>query len=244
MKYKLFALLLCCLFLPAVAFAEITLEDVVAALEAPFKAGAQVRIHDFQADFLQQSHLASIDRVQRGRGDVSFKFATEKAMFRWNYSEPEEQQIISDGTSMWVYQPENRQVIESDISGVAQSDNPVTFLSHLGDVSRNFQIGWGAPKTDSNDNLILQLQPKKASQLIHSLRLTVSRKAVVDFVEHQRSGKYFPILATSLTDPNGNRTDIEFQSIKQNTGLVTEEFVFLRPQGVELVRPADSYPGF
>jgi len=244
MTYRFLSLLFFCLFLPTLAAAEISLDDVVAALEAPFKQGADSGIKDFTADFYQESHLATIDRVQRGRGEVSFRFEAERVMFRWSYKEPEEQEIISDGKTMWVYQPENRQVIASDISTMGKSDNPVTFLSNLGDVSRNFNISWGAPKTDSEGHYVLQLQPKQESQLIHRLELTVSRKAVQDLVKNNHYGNFLPVLASRLTDPNGNRTDIAFHAIKVNSGLGAEKFVFQRPEGVELVRPADSYPGF
>lgn len=185
MKMRIFLLLICC-FLPSLAGAkEITLDEVVNALETPFKATTKAGIVDFQAEFSQESRLASIDRTQHGRGQVSFKFMHREsdgspvAMFRWVYSEPTPQEIIADGQTMWAYQPENRQVIKSDIGQLSQQgDNPVTFLSGLGNLSRDFQVRWGVPKSDSDGNYILELQPRRKSQLIQSVKIVVDRDAV------------------------------------------------------------------
>jgi len=258
MKYKMFVLLFCCL-VPSLTFAaNISLNDVIKTLETPFKSPAAkdsraetARIYDFQADFFQESLLASIDRVQRGSGKVSFKFQQRNdadaplAMFRWEYRKPTLQEIISDGQTMWVYQPDNRQVVESDISQISQqSDNPVTFLSGLGNVSRDFHVRWAEPNTDRNGNYVLQLEPRRPSQLIASLQIIVNRKAVQDFVDNNRIGEYFPILATIVDDPNDNRTSIEFRLTRVNRNLSEKVFHFERPEGVEVVRPADAYPGF
>lgn len=235
------------------------LNDVINALEIPFKATATKDrgtptsgIYDFQADFFQESQIASIDRVQRGRGEVSFKFQrlnlvdAPLAMFRWEYREPTDQEIISDGRTLWVYQPDNRQVIESDISQAAgqQSDNPVSFLSGLGNLSRDFNIRWGAPNIDREGNYVLELEPRRISPLIRTLRIVVDRNAVNDYVENNRTGEYFPVLATMVNDPNDNRTTIEFQDIQVNRNLSEGFFVFHRPAGVEVVHPEETYPGF
>lgn len=255
-----FLVLLSLVLLSTVSYASaLDLNDVIKALETPFKATATKErgkatsgIYDFQADFFQESHIASIDRVQRGTGQVSFKFQrlnivdSPLAMFRWEYREPTYQEIVSDGRTMWVYQPDNRQVIESDIRQVGghKSDNPVTFLSGLGNLSRDFHIRWGTPNFDREGNYVLELQPRRISQLIHTLQIIVDRDAVLDYVENNRSGEYFPILASTVNDPNGNRTTIEFHAIRVNRNISERFFTFHRPAGVEVVRPEETYPGF
>lgn len=259
MRLKLSILFLLCL-LPSLSMAAaVGLSDVIKTLETPFKSTATKDrgtatsgIYDFQADFFQESLIASIDRVQRGRGKVSFKFQrvriadTPLAMFRWEYREPTIQEIVSDGRTMWVYLPENRQVIESDISQInrQQGENPITFLSGLGNLSRDFNIRWAAPNTDRQGNYILELQPRRISQLIHKLQIVVDRDAVREYVENNRTGNIFPILATTVNDPNGNRTTIEFHGIRVNRNLSERFFHFNRPAGVEVVRPTGEQMGF
>ncbi len=258
-KKALVLLLLFGWWAAAALAASVGLGDVIRTLETPFKGDAQVQrgtaksgIYDFQADFFQESHIASIDRVQRGRGEVSFKFLRRTtgevplAMFRWEYRDPSPQEIVSDGETMWVYLPENRQVIQSDLREVnqQQGDNPVTFLTGLGNLSRDFQIRWASPNRDREGNYLLELQPRGVSQLIHRLQIVVDRDAVREYVENNTTGDLFPILATTVEDPNGNRTTIEFHDLRVNRNISDRFFNFIRPAGVEVVRPSDLQMGY
>ena len=157
---------------PALALARgesIGMSEVIRALEDPFKADAPANsaIGDFEADFFQESRIASLDRVQRGQGRVMVKFdhsrgdRVPKALFRWEYDQPTTQEIVSDGETISVYLPENRQVIQSDmeLDGQSRPDDPVTFLTGLGNLSRDFQIGWAEPNQDIEGNYILNCAP-------------------------------------------------------------------------------------
>ncbi|NIQ96491.1 MAG: outer membrane lipoprotein carrier protein LolA, partial [Desulfuromonadales bacterium] len=87
--------------------------------------------------FTQESSIASLDRTQQGGGRVTLRFEQQGGgqvplvKFRWEYEHPTRQEIVSDGRTMWVYIPENNQVIESDISEVsrARAQDPLTFLT-------------------------------------------------------------------------------------------------------------------
>ena len=243
--------LLLLLFIPGLSVAaEIELNEVIAALETPFKnqTESSERIHDFRADFFQESHIASIDRTQYGQGTVSFKFVTSTAeesslaKFRWEYREPSVQEIISDGQTMWVYLPENRQVIESDIGQInaQQGENPVTFLSGLGNLSRDFSINWGSPRIVETGGYLLLLEPRKESQFIQQIELIVSEEAIISWLKQHKTGEIFPILATLITDPSGNRTAIEFRDVQVNGNLADHLFSFERPEGVELIDPGEQ----
>jgi outer membrane lipoprotein carrier protein len=238
----------------AAAKESVGLNDVIRALEGPFQADAPAgtAILDFEADFFQEATIASLDRVQRGRGRVAVKFDRVRgdrvplAMFRWEYDQPTNQEIVSDGRTLWVYLPENRQVIQSQIDTVSQSrpSDPVTFLTGLGNLSRDFQIGWATPNHDVEGNYVLQLRPRRVSSLIRELQIVVNRDAVLG---PQRRGGFddvFPILSTMVVDPSGNTTLIEFSNIRTNRGLSATSFRFILPAGVEVVRPTGQEMGF
>ncbi len=243
--------LLLLLFVPGMSDAsDAELKDIIAALEVPFKEDTATtgRIRDFHADFFQESQIASINRIQRGQGQVSFKFfimsghESPKAMFRWEYLEPNIQEIISDGRTMWVYLPESRQVIESDIRQVnaEQGENPISFLGGLGNLSRDFSITLGAKQTDDAGNYLLQFVPLKGSQLIRQMQVVVLRPAVSAWQKEHRTGQLFPIVSTMVTDPNGNRTLIEFRDARVNRNLADNLFKFEKPDNVELVKPGEQ----
>jgi outer membrane lipoprotein carrier protein len=255
-EMKRYFLLLSLLLFPGVGLAaDIGLNDVVEALQQPFKAGAGTGsgavIADFQADFDQQSRIAAIERTQHGNGTVRFRFDygqdedRPRAMFRWDYLAPTRQEVISNAETLWVYLPENRQVIVSDIARVTQqrTDNPMTFLGGLGNLGRDFSLGWASPRQDQQGNWRLELKPKKASGLIQQVQILVDHRAVSDYLEQHRVGKYFPIRATTVIDPNNNSTTIEFLNVKFNLGIATSYFQFNPPIGVEVVHPTGSELG-
>ena len=247
LKRLLISLLL--LFIPILATAAaVELSDVVTALETPFKyqTPAEEQINDFQADFHQQSLISSIGRTQRGEGSVQFKFISSaeksEAKFRWEYRKPSVQEIISDGKTLWVYIPENRQVIASDLQKIdaEQGENPVTFLSDLGHLSRDFAIVWGTPQvTDSGDYRLL-LTPHDPSQFITQIEIVVSKRAVDMWQKQHKTGENFPILETLVVDPSGNRTAIQFKNMQINQHLDSRLFTFVIPEGVELVDPGQQ----
>ncbi|MDT8420870.1 MAG: outer membrane lipoprotein carrier protein LolA [Desulfuromonadales bacterium] len=249
-------LLLACCVATNVAAQDFSLSDTLQTLESPFKAGAQEnsggRIHDFQAEFRQASHIASIDRTQRGEGSVRFKFLPDQAaadgiaMFRWGYREPTVQEIVSDGRTLWFYLPENRQVIESDLSRLQeqQGQNPVTFLSGLANLSRDFSVEWAAPDHDAAGNPAMLLKPRLSSQYIDRLEVVVSRRAVEEYTRTGRAGTLFPILSTAVYDPGGNRTEIYFDKVQVNQYPSAELFRFQPPEGVEVVSPSEQGLGY
>jgi outer membrane lipoprotein carrier protein len=237
------------LFVPVLSpAADVRLSDVVTALETPFKyqTPAAEKIRDFQADFLQQSHIASIDRTQRGEGSVQFKFISSVkqslAKFRWEYRKPSVQEIISDSKTLWVYIPENLQVIASDLEKIdaEQGENPVTFLSGLGQLSHDFSIVWNSPRLTASGDYRLLLTPLNPSQFITQIEVVVNQSAVNIWLKQHKTGGIFPIIATLVIDPSGNRTAIEFKDIKINQQLSDQLFTFVRPPGVELVDPGQQ----
>ena len=168
-----------------------SLKDVIDTLETPFKAEAtdgteDFKIYDYSADFFQESKITSLDRIQRanGRVEVAFDYRRDHtvptAKFRWQYDQPTTQEIVSDGETLWVYLPENNQVIQSNIEMVnqARQNDPMTFLTGLGNLSRDFQIRWATPNTDVDGNYILEMTPRRISSLINRMIIVVDRYAV------------------------------------------------------------------
>jgi len=252
------------------------LSTVVRTLETPFQTGtpAEKRIYDYSADFFQEARIASLDRLQRARGRVMVRFDDQRGgqvprvMFRWEYQEPTTQEIVSDARTLWVYLPENNQVIQSDIEQVnqARENDPMTFLTGLGNLSRDFLITFAEPNQDMDGNYVLELRPRKISQLISRLLIVVDRAAVEAFdrpapdpnampampsrkfgdrpYQSGSEGPYFPILSTAVYDPNGNSTLIEFSDLRVNMRLPKSTFDFILPPGVEVMRPGEAGLGY
>jgi outer membrane lipoprotein carrier protein len=260
-----------------------SLGDVIHALETPFQTATEqeLRINDYSADFFQESKIASLDRFQRanGRVEVVFDYRREQTVpdvkFHWQYDQPTTQEIVSNGKTLWVYLPENNQVIQSDIELVNQSqqNDPMTFLTGLGNLSRDFSISWAVPNNDAENNYVLELTPRRVSSLINKLLIVVDRYAVEAYLkrgqkedprqppvptppasnvrdfsfpgsESALSNISFPIMSTTVYDPNGNSTIIEFRDLRVNLGISDQSFDFMLPAGVQVVRPTGQEMGF
>ena len=224
MKHRI-ALLIALLFssLPAAAFAaqqvHVGLNDVIATVEKSFKAGSngQAPISDFTADFFQRTQLKKDGREMRADGVVSVKLATATSplMYLFQYYLPNKQEIITDGKSLWIYHPENREVILSDVSSAysrpgfnPDRDQAVNFLQGLGRLSHDFQINFAGGRNDAAGNYVLELHPRRAMLSIQRILLVVSRDSVLAYVTGATpltSGPS-PAPPASRTIPPTNRT--------------------------------------
>lgn len=220
---------------PAAHAGTVKLEAVVAALQTPFQEAATTnRIRDFEADFTQEAYLSSLDQVQTASGRVTVQFPGQAstARFRWEYLLPDPQVIVSDGVTVWVYMPENSQVIESPMPDDDQTgtDNPLAFLTDLGNLSRQFSIHWGEPRQSPEGHYRLVLQPRQASAYLEQLVLEVDAAVVA-------GAPGYPLRAATLFGTAGNRTTIRFSQPVLNQGPDESLFHFEPPEGTEILRP-------
>lgn len=191
----LVALLSLCLNVAAHAAQQVRvgLNDVIATVEKSFKAGSngQAPVGDFTADFFQRTLLKKDGREMRGDGLVSVKLATAASplKFRFQYYRPYQQEIVSDGNSLWIYHPENREVILSDVSFIynrpgfnPDRDNAVNFLQGLGRISKDFRINFASGMYDAAGNYVLELNPRRAMLNTRRILLVVGRDSVLSYV--------------------------------------------------------------
>ena len=92
--------------------------------------------NDFEANFVQEYIGKVMKKPQKGEGKVYFK---KKGMMRWDYRVPN-QKLISNGQTLWYYQPEENQVFVSDMSKVVKEKTPLAFLAGEGNLSRDFNL--------------------------------------------------------------------------------------------------------
>jgi len=210
------------------------LKDVVAALEKGY-AGLQ----DVHASFSQRTVIASVNREQKGSGEVFLKRpASATAMFRFNYAKPN-QQIISNGKQVWFYQPEIRQVMVTSLADMFKGGNGIalSYLTGLGNVSRDFNASFAKEMRDKNGNYQIELVPRKPTAVLARLQLTVSAAAVEQMLRDGAVADTFPVIASVVHDAGGNRTRIDYSHVRVNKGISTSTFTFKIPEGVEVIKP-------
>ena len=159
-------------------------------------------------------------------------------MFRFNYSKPK-QQIISNGKQVWFYTPDNKQVLVNSVSAMFAGGNSIalTYLTGLGHVSRDFDVSFASEPQDKSGNYQLELAPKKESQILAKLQLTVSAEAVEQLRATGEVKNVFPIISSVVQDAGGNKTRIDYSRPRVNKGLADGKFNFKIPEGVEVIKP-------
>lgn len=232
-RITLFVVFLClCLTSAAQASPQVNigLNDVIATIEKSFKAGndGQTLISDFTADFFQITLIKKEGREMRGDGMVSVKFATAGSplMFRFQYTRPYQQEIVSDGNSLWIYHPENREVILSNVSfdynrpGYnPDRDRAVNFLHGLGRISKDFHINFASGVYDSAGNYVLELTPRLAMVNTKRILLVVDRKSILSYVTGATPLTNGPAPAPPQTRPNQSATRQPFSTPAPFAGM-------------------------
>jgi len=210
------------------------LKDVVSALEKGYAS-----LQDVQADFVQKTVIAGINREQRGSGELLLKKpASAPAMFRFNYTKPK-QQIVSNGKQVWFYLAENKQVMVSPVADMFKGGNAIAlnYLTGLGNVSRDFNASFAKESQDKNGNYQLELVPKSPSPVLTKLQLVVSAAAVDLYMRDGSVKDVFPVIASVIYDIGGNQTRIEYSRVRVNKGVDNSKFNFKIPAGVEVIKP-------
>jgi len=175
---------------------------------------------DFEASFIQEYIGKTMKQPNRGEGKVYFK---KRGMMRWDYTVPN-QKLLSDGHTLWYYQPEEKQVLVSDISKYLKEKTPLAFLAGEGNLSRDFDLlNLNESPSQKEDNYVIELVPKERFATLSKLILTVDKKT-------------YAVLQTDVLDGLGNVTRTRFIDIKINVGLSNSFFHFAIPPGTEVIK--------
>ena len=171
----------------------------------------------FRADFTQVTSVAALGESEEAHGTVAFKKAGK---MRWDYHAPQEQLIVSDGTTLWIYQPADHQVLKAPFKAAFVSTTPISFLAGVGRISDDFHAERDSRGCDA-ERIHVKLVPK-TSQDMGSLGVAVDPAT-------------FDILEAAVTDPIGNVTVLGFANVVRNIEIPDGEFHFEVPAGVDVV---------
>jgi len=195
------------------------LDSVIVNIQKSYDA-----IKDFKANFVQESVVKSWNarQVQKAEGNVYFK--KEGKMF-WDYQQPTPQQIISNGKTLWFFEPEDAQVTVTEVTEGLQSQISADLLNGKAQLTRDFTVTEITAEADvQTGTIVLELIPR-ASQ--HNLSKIIMRL----------NGENFRIHQTEVYDLFDNLTRITFSQIQIDTNLNDSLFTFTPPSGVEILSP-------
>lgn len=164
------------------------------------------KVSSFHASFTQKVVDGSGTTVQDGQGDLWVK---RPNLFNWHMTQPDESVLVSDGKTLWFYNPFVEQATATRLDS-ATSNTPFMLIA------RNQSSDWQQYNIkQSGDNFILT--PKNADGNLKQFTINVSRDGTI----HQ----------FSAVEQDDQRSSYQLRS-QQNGGVDMSKFTFTPPKGV------------
>jgi len=168
----------------------------------------------FSAEFSEE--IATVGAPKRKRqGTVSFR---KPGRMRWEFRDPEKQTIVSDGETLYSYDPDLNQVVETPLKQALKSSSATSFLLGIGNISRDFKAAFASPPTPTG-----------------FIDLILDAKAGGYKIEVGLDPKTYNLITLTLTDQLGDTTRIDFSDIHDNVELPESIFAFKAPPGADVV---------
>jgi outer membrane lipoprotein carrier protein len=186
--------------------------DVAAELERFLAAADTLR-----ADFRQ---VALDPDGQVGTASSGRFYVSRPGRFRWEYLEPAEQLVVSDGQRLWMYDADLEQVTVRPIDDGLEG-TPAMLLSGRGRLADSFEFG--ASYAEGGLEWI-ELRPRSERPEFKALRVGL------------RGGK---IAAMEVIDSLEQITRIEFTAVELGGALDENLFRFEPPPGVDVIGQED-----
>jgi len=178
-------------------------------------------IWSLTAHFVQESTSKMLNqtRVTKARGKVYFK---KPGLMRWEYTTSPKNKWVSDGKTLWFYQPEEDQVIVERVD-LEKGRLFLAFLVGQGDLTKDFNIHhWDEEAGESKQGYRIELTPKEPHVMMDRLILTVDRKT-------------FHVGQAEVYDVYGNLMRTLFKRFRVNLELSPDLFTFVIPPETEVI---------
>jgi outer membrane lipoprotein carrier protein len=169
----------------------------------------------FSATFTQTSVMTALDISETASGRAWF---SHPGKMKWQYLEPERHDIITNGATLWIYRPDENQVMRGDASQFFASGAGGAFLSDISQLRDNFTV----TVYESTDQWVeLQLDAPPDNPDIQIIRIQATRND-------------FQIQTVTTVNTVGDVTRFELADI-QFLQLPDDWFEFTVPPGTSVI---------
>jgi outer membrane lipoprotein carrier protein len=176
-------------------------------------------VRDLRARFVQTTQQVALGSsgggVLESRGEVVF---AKPGRMRWSYESPAPSLVVSDGQTLWIYDPEAREVQQLPLGPGFLSGAALQFLLGEGKLLEDFSVaaqGCGGPEVR------LVLTPRRDSQY--------------ENLELRADPKSGAVRETVVVDLLGNRTTIALSELRSNASPDSALFRFVPPEGTRVL---------
>lgn len=182
-------------------------------------------VQDLEARFTQTSRSVAFGRAGQELHASGIAVFAKPGRMRWTYEKPEPSVVVSDGQTLWLYDPKAREVQEFPVGQGFLSGSAVQFLLGEGLILRDFEV---RAEQCPSDTVRLLLTPKQDATY-----------ETLELVVVAASGD---VKGTAVVDLFGNRTEVTFESLQLDRHPDPSSFRFQVEPGVKVLR-APSAPG-
>ena len=181
-----------------------------------------LKMQSFQGNFQQTTIVESEARQASASGSIAYQ---RPGKMRWEYQEPDPQLLVTDGVTLWLYDPLLENVTIQELS-VVTDGTALAFLLGVGELTDDFTQRRMQKSLLSPDKSwkVLELVPNREQSVIEFLQLGVDSE----------SGDLEALL---LKDNSGSLRIIEFEALSYNVKFSDGFFTFEVPPGMEVIRP-------
>ena len=203
---------------------EPTAEAIAAPLESACAVSAaallQKRyegVRDISARFTQVTRQAGAVPLAPTTSHGTMRIA-KPGKLRWQYEDPEPSLVVSDGETLWIYDPAAKEVHRMPVRGNYLSGAAIQFLLGEGDIFRDFEVEAVACDASSAD---LELRPRQPA--------TYERIGVVVDLA---SGA---LVSSRMVDLFGTVVQVDLFDLTVDQDPAPELFRFEPPAGVRVI---------
>ena len=177
-------------------------------------------IRSFSGRFIQTSHRADTEiGPKKAEGLVFYK---RPGKMRWLYEAPEEQLLVTNGQTMWLYDPLLENVTVQKLQKITEG-TALSFLLGLGNLQADF-IHREISKNllSGQEGLIVELEPRKSTANLAFIQLNVHPET-------------YNLQTIGLMDQQDNYRTIQLKNMKYNLEIEDNFFEFTVTNDMEVI---------
>jgi len=174
-----------------------------------------------RAEFSQFALSSDGDHAEESSG---YFYVARPDRFRWVTEQPFVQEIVSDGQSIWIHDPDLEQVTRRPADSQGNSAPALILNGQISELEQQFSI----TRVDDSDPgvALFELQPlSPESSTFARIRLLFEQEQLTEL---------------SMEDSLGQRSMLVLHNLEYNPNLPQDAFEFTLPKGTDLIED----PGF
>ncbi len=173
----------------------------------------------FQGRF-EQEDRRSEGEVLYAHGSIAYR---KPGQMRWEYDPPNEQLLVTDGETVWLYDPLLENVTIESLAEVAPG-TPLTFLLGAGELTRDFRCRPLTQPPPRDGLTYLELVPRQPIPTLASIQLGVRPKTAA-------------LVVLVMIDSQDNARVVRLTDMAYGLADLPETFTFDVTDEMEVIRP-------